>query len=220
MARLLLNRFLVMVGGALLKLLGGTLRWNVSDEGGYLRSEFSHPVLVGIWHNRILILPLCFEWICRNHRKVTVLTSPSRDGVLLSALVENFGMHSVLGSSSRKGVVALRQLQAAIKAGSDVAITPDGPRGPVYQFNPGLMYLAAKTGLPIMTIQVEYESYWALRSWDKFRIPKPFSTVHIRFMKPLAITSLQEATPELYEQAVIQLMGEQDEKDDTNSAAV
>lgn len=213
MTRAVLNRCITVLGSIVLKLLGGTLRWKVSDEAGYLKSAFTHPVLVGIWHNRILILPLCFEWICRRHRKVTVLTSPSRDGRLLADFVGAFGMCSVLGSSSRKGVAAIRRLEAAIKEGSDVAITPDGPRGPVYQLNPGLLYLAAKTGLPIMTIQVDYESYWATRSWDKFRIPKPFSTVHIRFMKPVAMSPIEDPTGEAYRNLIIDLLGATDGQD-------
>ena len=68
-----------------------------------------------------------------------------------------------------------------------MAITPDGPRGPVYEISPGLIYLASKTGKPVMTIRVDYERYWELRSWDKFRIPKPFSKVHIRFQEPFVI---------------------------------
>jgi len=122
-------------------------------------------------------------------------------------------MCSVLGSSSRKGVAAIRRLEAAIKEGSDVAITPDGPRGPVYQLNPGLLYLAAKTGLPIMTIQVDYESYWATRSWDKYRIPKPFSTVHIRFMKPVAMSPIEDPTGEAYRNLIIDLLGATDGHD-------
>ncbi|NBV84817.1 MAG: DUF374 domain-containing protein [Verrucomicrobia bacterium] len=207
MLRPLLNRFASSLAGVVLKLLGATLRWNVTDAAGYLSSDSKNPVLVAIWHNRILILPLCFEWICRRRRKITVLTSPSRDGVLLANFVRRFGISSVHGSSSRRGSVALRQLFTAMQSGSDVAITPDGPRGPVYQLNPGLFYLAAKTGAPIMAIRVNYEAFWTVRSWDRFRIPKPFSRVEIHFMKAIFRADFDDASVEQYHQAVIDSLG-------------
>lgn len=177
----------------LLKLWGGTLRWHFTDAAGYMQRDVSKPLLVGVWHNRILVLPLCFEWFCRRSRRLNILTSASRDGGLLSNLVSRFGMESVRGSSSRKSVSALRLLQKRLEEGSDVAITPDGPRGPLYEMNPGLVYLAAKSGVPVMTIRVDYERYWELRSWDRFRIPKPFSRVHICFQKPVVINDGDDA---------------------------
>jgi len=189
-------QLLTWVASIVLKLWGGTLRWRFTDEAGYMHRDPSEPLLVGVWHNRILVLPLCFEWLCRRVRRLNILTSASRDGELLSKLVARFGMESVRGSSSRKSVVALRLLQKRLEEGSDVAITPDGPRGPVYEISPGLIYLAAKTGKPVMFIRVDYERYWELRSWDKFRIPKPFSQVHITFLNPIFIT---DGDPEFLE---------------------
>jgi hypothetical protein len=177
------------------------------DNAGYMRRDPSQPLLVGVWHNRIFVLPLCFEWFCRRSRRLNILTSASRDGALLSHLVARFGMESVRGSSSRKSVIALRNLQKKLEEGSDVAITPDGPRGPVYEISPGLVYLAAKSGIPVMTIQVDYERYWELRSWDKFRIPKPFSRVRIEFKEPLYLYNADAASAEEYCLRLKNLMG-------------
>ncbi len=182
------TRLATWAASVVLKLLGGTLRWSFMDEAGYLTRPASDPLLVGVWHNRILVLPLCFEWFCRRVRRLNILTSASRDGQLLSELVARFGMESVRGSTSRKGVVALLRLKKLLAEGSDVAITPDGPRGPVYEMSSGLIYLAAKTGIPVMPIRVEYEEFWELRSWDRFRIPKPFSKVLICFQSPIYIS--------------------------------
>lgn len=181
------TQLLTWAASVLLKLLGGTLRWRFTDEADYMQRDPSKPLLVGVWHNRILVLPLCFQWFCRRSRRLNILTSASRDGELLSNLVSRFGMESVRGSSSKKSVVALRLLQKRLEEGSDIAITPDGPRGPVYEMNPGLIYLAAKSGVPVMAIRVDYERFWELRSWDRFRIPKPFSRVHICFQRPVLI---------------------------------
>ena len=179
----------------LLKLLGGTLRWTYEDQAGYRNRAPGKPFIVGVWHNRILVLPLIFEWFCRRCYPVSILTSPSRDGAMLSAFMANFGMGAVRGSSSRGGVKALILLRAQLKDGVDIAITPDGPRGPVYEPSPGLLRLAVKTGLPVMAIRVDYERYWEIRSWDKFRIPKPFSRVHVTMLAPVTFTT--EDTPKL-----------------------
>jgi hypothetical protein len=176
------------VGTLLVRLLGGTLRWELFDEAGYAQGlPKGQPLLVGTWHNRILILPLCYEWLCRGRRPLTVLTSASRDGALLARFVAAFGIGAVRGSSSRGGMAAVRELRKLLKAGRDVVITPDGPRGPAYQINPGLLFLAAKTGIPLMPIRVEYDKFWELRSWDKFRIPKPFSRVRVWMLPPVHI---------------------------------
>ncbi|MEK0445770.1 MAG: hypothetical protein RLZZ399_1091 [Verrucomicrobiota bacterium] len=175
------------MGRRLMMLLGGTLRWKLEDEAGYLSRPLDQPLLVAVWHNRILALPLCYQWMCKARRPLSVLTSPSRDGGLLSALVAQFGIGAVRGSSSRRGSAALRELQTVLKSGRDVIITPDGPRGPRYQLQPGLVFLAQLTGTPIMAVQVEYSAYWELRSWDRFRIPKPFSSVRIRFLPLLTV---------------------------------
>lgn len=187
----------VSLATVLLKLLGGTLRWTYEDHAGYRTRAPGNPFIVGVWHNRILVLPLIFEWFCRRCYPVSILTSPSRDGALLSAFMGNFGMGAVRGSSSRGGVKALLLLRAQLREGVDVAITPDGPRGPVYEPSPGLLRLAVKTGLPVMAIRVDYERYWEIRSWDKFRIPKPFSRVHVRMLPPVTFT--EEDTAKLCE---------------------
>lgn len=182
-----MERLATWIAACVLKLLGGTYRWNLVDEAGYLHRPLTDPLLVASWHNRILVLPLCYKWICRARRPLTVLTSASRDGGFLSSLVARFGIGSVRGSSSRRGTAALRELHSTLESGTDVIITPDGPRGPVYSMSPGLVFLAQKTGVPVMLMHVEYSAYWELRSWDKFRIPKPFSNINIRMLRPLSV---------------------------------
>lgn len=201
------TRVITWAASILLKLLGGTLRWRFTDEAGYMQRNPAKPLLVGVWHNRILVLPLCFEWFCRRSRRLNILTSASRDGDFLAHLVARFGMESVRGSSSRKSVGALRLLQKRLEEGSDIAITPDGPRGPIYEISPGLIYLAAKTGTPLMTIRVDYEQFWELRSWDKFRIPKPFSRVHVCFQSPILIPDGDDSVVEAQRHRLAALLG-------------
>jgi lysophospholipid acyltransferase (LPLAT)-like uncharacterized protein len=189
------------VGVRLMKLLGGSLRWELKDEAGYLTRPVGDPVLVAAWHNRIFALPLCYQWLCKARRPLTVLTSASRDGGFLSALVARFGIGSVRGSSSRRGSAAVRELAGELKRGADVIITPDGPRGPRYALNPGLMFLARQMGIPIMPVRVEYDDFWELKSWDRFRIPKPFSKVRVHFL-PLQPIGKESDASELQQEGV------------------
>jgi lysophospholipid acyltransferase (LPLAT)-like uncharacterized protein len=93
----------------------------------------------------------------------------------------------VRGSSSRRGPQALLELTTWAEHGCDVAITPDGPRGPRYVVQPGAISLAELTGLPI--IPVCYRSSWKMQagSWDRFQIPLPFARVEVVFGEPMHI---------------------------------
>ena len=107
------------------------------------------------------------------------LVSASKDGALLAAIFERFGVEPVRGSSSRRGAQALRELTTWAERGYDLAITPDGPRGPRYVVEDGAMPLAQLTGLPI--VPVSYYLNWKIRvkSWDRFQIPLPFSRCEV-----------------------------------------
>jgi len=171
-------KFAVGAVSWLMRGLGATLRIQFNDRAGYFDASRKRPCIVSAWHNRILVLPICFGRL-RNVQRLTVLTSASRDGELLAGIVRRFGLGAVRGSSSRRGAAALRELSAELDSGADVIITPDGPRGPRYTLSPGIIFLAQKTGLPLMRVQVDYERYWELKSWDRFRIPKPFSKLTV-----------------------------------------
>jgi 3-deoxy-D-manno-octulosonic-acid transferase len=110
------------------------------------------PLIYAVWHGHILMLPWANEWLRRTAgaRSVTVLASRSRDGELVSRYVGRFGFAVVRGSSSRGGRGALRELHGVLRGGGDVAITPDGPRGPRGQIQPGVVTLAAWSGAPLV----------------------------------------------------------------------
>jgi lysophospholipid acyltransferase (LPLAT)-like uncharacterized protein len=171
-------RFFSWLASWVVRALAFTVRMQTNDRAGYFDPARRQPCIVAAWHNRILLLPVCFARF-RNGQNLVVLTSASRDGEILTAIVRRFGIGAVRGSSSRRGALALRELTEVLAGGSDVIITPDGPRGPCYVLGPGLVYLAQKTGLPLMRVSVDYARYWELKSWDRFRVPKPFSKVEI-----------------------------------------
>ncbi|HMJ04755.1 MAG TPA: lysophospholipid acyltransferase family protein [Chthoniobacterales bacterium] len=176
-------RALIAVGLGLFRLWIKTLRFHVEDPHGILNASRAEPFILSVWHNRLLLLPPVFS-LCFPHRRSVGLISASRDGDFVSILVERFGHGTVRGSTSRKGVIALRQLVDALAAGNNVLITPDGPRGPLYEVNQGIIFVAQKSGAAIVPMQLEYGNAWRLRSWDRFFVPKPFSKVRVLFGPP------------------------------------
>lgn len=177
-----------LAGAALLRLLFRTLRVRVRDEGAFLTSPPPHPVIYAFWHNRILAITATFLRVYPARRSgVLVLTSASRDGMWLGQLAARLGMGSVRGSSSRRGAAAMRELLARVAAGHDIAITPDGPRGPRYQLGSGLVYLAQKAGIPILPCHAKFHGALRLKTWDRFAIPVPFSRVEVTLGTPIHV---------------------------------
>ncbi len=186
MKRRLLNRLVPPLAVGLARLLVLTLRFRLVDPAGVTRGAVPNPAIWLFWHNEIFIAPFAIGRFAPE-RQGAVLTSPSRDGDLLAGVMRQFGIRSIRGSSSRRGGTALRELAAAVAAGDNIAITPDGPRGPVHRLQPGAVKLAQLTGAPLLLTAYRYSRYWELRSWDRFRIPKPFSRVEVIFGELLTI---------------------------------
>ncbi len=165
-------------GAILIRLLSLTMRWRLHDPDDLVGSPPKRPMIWTFWHNRIFVLPTVYHKYLIS-RKGAVLTSASRDVEIIAALVARFGCDAVRGSSSRRGSAALLGLIEWIRDGYDVAIVPDGPRGPRYRMGPGVIKLAEVTGALILPVRIEYGSSWIFKSWDLFRLPKPFTTVDV-----------------------------------------
>jgi lysophospholipid acyltransferase (LPLAT)-like uncharacterized protein len=174
-----LTRILIWFGSILVNLLCATLRYKVIDDAGFLETPPPRPVVILVWHNRILAMPVVFRRYYPKRKGLLVLTSASRDGAYLSEFVRCFGMGAVRGSSSRRGAAALLDLVRSLEAGFDLCITPDGPRGPRYSLGPGALLLAERCRVPLMPLLVEYSAFWRFNSWDGFAVPKPFSIVTV-----------------------------------------
>jgi len=172
----------IWLGSLLVKLLCATLRYTLIDEAGFLDGPFPKPVVMLIWHNRILGMPTVFRRYYPKRKGLLVLTSASRDGAYLSEFVKNFGMGSVRGSSSRRGAAALLDLVRKLEEGYDLCITPDGPRGPKYKLGGGAVLLSQRCQAPLMPCLVDYTAYWRLKSWDGFAIPKPFARMQVTIL--------------------------------------
>jgi len=181
----------------LMKAISGTCRFRFHDPDSILQHPPDHPMIWIFWHNRIFALPATYRR-CDFGRKGASLSSASRDGEIIAALVARLGLAAVRGSSSRRGLGAMLGLLDWIRAGYDVSVVPDGPRGPRYRLGKGVIKLAQMTNAKILPVRVEYRSWWTFRSWDRFRLPKPFTRVDVYFDPLVDVPS--ELTGEEFEE--------------------
>ncbi len=143
------------------------------------------------WHEHIL-------FGTRYGAKCEVLVSKHADGELITQTILHMGMRPVRGSSRRGGTGAVLDMIRRNRR-THIALTPDGPRGPRRQVQAGAIFLASKTGLPIVPIGFGYESAWRARSWDQFAIPKPYSLATCITLPPIPIPAqLDRAGLEAY----------------------
>ena len=165
-----------------------TLRYEVDDRAGILGKPVTENYIGALWHNRLLIFPLVLRRFFPQ-RQGAALISASRDGDLLADAIRRFGYDVVRGSSSRLGASAILQLTEMLASGRDVVITPDGPRGPVYELGSGVVFLARKSGAAVLPMNLEYSRCWRVGSWDRFIIPQPFSKVRVLINQPQHVKS-------------------------------
>ncbi len=177
------EQWLGTIGAGIVKLLLATVRMRVDDRSGLFEESPAFPLIITFWHNRILAITKAHQRHYSNERLgVSVLTSPSRDGEILAQIMARFRMGAIRGSSSRRGSRALLECTRLLKSGADLAVTPDGPKGPRYQLGPGLILLAQTTEARILPVRAEFSRFYEVRSWDGFRIPFPFSRIHVTLL--------------------------------------
>ena len=151
------------------------VRWHHKDRMLDL-SESGSPFILTFWHNCSTFAP----W-AMSGSNIYCMVSASRDGEYVARLGALFGNRTIRGSSSKGSSAATRAVLKLLRQGQSVALTPDGPRGPKYTVQSGVPWFASATNTPILPLHIEASRQWVLNSWDKHRIPKPFSTIHIGF---------------------------------------
>ncbi len=155
----------------LVQLLGRSLR--IRTDVDAMAAEALKPGRPGVivfWHGSML-----FSWWWFRCRNGAALVSRSKDGELLARVLSGWGYRLVRGSSSAGGKDAMKLMEDAVGHGYRMCVTPDGPRGPRHVMKMGAVRLAQKTGVPLLLFAVGFKSYWSLRSWDGFQIPKPWT---------------------------------------------
>ena len=175
-----LQRAALLLGPVLLRLLYSTWRIRVVNDAGWraLRAQ-GRPFIFALWHGQLLPLVV-------HHRSqgIRILISEHRDGELIARIANRLGLASIRGSTTRGAARALLAMCDSLVSGHEIAVTPDGPRGPALTFASGAVVAANRAGAPIVAIGVSASRAWRLRSWDSFMIPKPFARVTVAYSDP------------------------------------
>jgi len=168
-------RLIGLLGAALVRIWGATLRIEfLNDDHRRAAEDAGERVAYAFWHG--ILLPLAYT---HRGRGIVVLVSRHGDGEIISQIVCRLGYGVVRGSSTRGGARAMVEMARAARAGHPLAVTPDGPRGPRRELQPGLLHIAHRGGVPIVPVALEALRRTELSSWDRFLIPHPFSRVAI-----------------------------------------
>ena len=153
------------------KILGQTMQFEeVNSEIPRWFWEKGIPAIGAFWHGRLLMMPHVYKG-----KRLSFLVSSHRDGQVVGKALERFGFHAILGSTTRKGFSGFKQMVRAKENGSDIALAPDGPRGPCCQAQIGVIELAKLTRAPVIPVTFSASKKKILNTWDRFLLPYPFS---------------------------------------------
>ena len=176
--RLIYHKIFVYIELLLVKIISSTYKIRVINPEIELNVLKKGQVpIYASWHQRFFPGIAFFA----RRKPISVMISQSKDGELISRIVNQLGWHPVRGSSSRGGKKALREVYTLAKKGYKIAHIVDGPRGPQSVVKPGLIIISMDSGMPIIPTIISAEKKWVFNSWDRFIVPKPFSRVIIRF---------------------------------------
>lgn len=179
-----------------IRAVASTLRFRCTDESGFL-GDPARRAIYCTWHNRLALgLEVYNRFVqpARANRRLAALVSASKDGGLLARILELFSVQPVRGSSSRRGSQAILELTTWAERGYDIAITPDGPRGPCYVVQEGVIALAQLTRRPIIPMTYQLTPKVQLKSWDRFQVPIPFGRCVVHFGRPLLVPESADDT--------------------------
>lgn len=188
MASDFINSLAPSLAAGYIRLVGATSNWEVEgfEPTGEILGGGRHAIFA-FWHNRFILMPYYYRYHLGKER-IAVMVSQSRDGRIVESFLDRYRFRTVRGSSSRGGRRAAISLLRLLKEGWDAAVTPDGPRGPRYRVQDGILTLASVSGLPVIPVSSAASlRYVFRRSWDHFRLPLPGSRIWLVFEKPLAV---------------------------------
>ncbi|MCU0945677.1 MAG: lysophospholipid acyltransferase family protein [Rubritepida sp.] len=170
-----------------LRLVAATTRWTVHGKDR-AAAHAGSPVIGAFWHEQLALAhAVAWNWSgSRADTHFTVLVSQHRDGRLIGDVVARLGIGAAHGSSRRGGVAVFREAQRVLAEGRSVAITPDGPRGPRREAQPGVARLAKLARRPVIPVGVAVSRARRLGSWDRMIFPLPFGRGAIVYAAPLS----------------------------------
>ena len=155
-----------------------TCRWEIMNDD-LLKKNKNKPLLICIWHSRLIFFPRFFKYI---KYPVWGISSTHKDSEILARVLKSWGINLIKGSSTRGWINVIKQMsQLFKKENATIIVTVDGPKGPRKIAKEGSIKLAKKHNVPIVAASAISSSYWELPSWDQTKIPKPFSTIYVKF---------------------------------------
>jgi len=161
------------------KLWWSTLRIRISDHSLNIIKNIQSPAAIICWHNHLFFAAYWGKF--RPKGKVYALISAGTIGAWISPFFQHFNIKSIRGSINLRAPQALKEVVQSVRDGNDIAITPDGSRGPLYKFKPGISLVVKKSDPAIILFACKFHNAWRLKTWDKFYIPKPFSKIDCTF---------------------------------------
>ncbi|OIN99219.1 MAG: hypothetical protein AUJ51_13240 [Elusimicrobia bacterium CG1_02_56_21] len=151
------------------------------------QKDYPGAAIYALWHRQEVLM----IYLHRN-RNICGMVSKSKDGEYMARILKRFGFTFVRGSTTSGGIMALRGLIKAAREGYSVAITPDGPKGPIFKVQPGIVYLAQKAGIPIIPAACALSRKKILRSWDKYQFPLPFNRIEAVYGEPFSVSETDD----------------------------
>ena len=142
----------------------------------------ARPVVLCCWHERLVFL-ICYlnSW----PKKPWVLSSQHPDSEILASILKSWNFHLIKGSSSRGWFGAIKEISQLLNSkDSTIAITNDGPKGPPMIAKEGTLKIALQKKAWVLAMSASSTGFWTLNTWDKLKLPKPFSVIHVSFCEP------------------------------------
>lgn len=170
----------------LVNVLCKTIKINeLNKESIHTLEQNGQNYVLAFWHGTMLL-----PWYLFRNKKLSAIVSKSKDGEILTKVLKMWNYDVQRGSSNKDGKEVLNNLIEKANSKYSVAITPDGPKGPVKQMKAGAVIIAKKTNIPLILVGVGFEKKKILsKSWDKFQIPKLFTKAYAVYSQPIFIDS-------------------------------
>ena len=196
MRKTFFRKLTLLIAPILIFLLMKLLWFTYRKKYHFIDEPIEGQCMAVTWHAELLIAPQVYREL-RKKQKTSAIIAQHHDGEIIARTFKFLNILPLRGSSRKGAKAALMAAIKAIKDGYSVMITPDGPKGPRYSMSDGAVALALRANLPIMVVNYQANSFWQLNSWDKFVIPKPFTTLNI-YHQVITLSEMQKEDAKTY----------------------
>lgn len=179
------------IGKGCVNLLMFTCRVKINGIERFRKIAETEKCILMLWHNRLVITPWILSYTAPQFNYAAVVSN-SRDGEMISRIVESYKARTILVPHNKRYEALQTLINCINKKRQIIVITPDGPRGPCYELKSGVAVAALETNAFVIPLNWKASRYWEFGTWDRLRLPKPFSTIEVEFGEPI---QFNEAPP-------------------------